>query len=217
MAEQKSQSPVGLPLFYHGVYHLKLLSLLLLLTLTMTNLFAFKDAFFMGFTQGNTTGTSENKIISKPTQEYDTDGSFTGIKLGADMNLDRAHQIKGRWEFAFENRNYTYDLDGVETETPGRQFSVSFLWGRNIDILLNDELVPFVKMGYGVSTTDELGDAYHSVFGLGFFYTTKYLEIGAGIDREGKKFGGVRIDEETVSDPSEVNIATYMMLNFRLY
>ena len=89
--------------------------------------------------------------------------------------------------------------------------------GRNIDFMLNNELVPFVKMGYGVSTTDELGDAYHSVFGLGIFYTTEYFEIGAGIDREGKKFGGVRIDEETVTEPSEKNIATYFMFNLRLY
>lgn len=183
----------------------------------MTDLFAFKDAFFIGMAQGVTTGTSENKVIAKPTQEYDTTGTFSGIRLGSDMNLDRGHQIKGRWEFAYENRDYTYDLDGVETETPGRHFTVSFLWGHNIDFMLNNELVPFVKLGYGVSTTDELGDAYHSTVGAGITFVTEYLEIGVGIDREGKKFGGVRLDEETFSDPAEVNTATYMMLNIRLY
>lgn len=171
----------------------------------------------MGLAQGTTTGTSENKEIVKPEQKYDTTGEFSSIRMGSDMNLDRAHQIKGRWEFAFEKREYTYDQNGVETKTPGRQFSISFLWGRNIDVMLNDELVPFVKLGYGVATTDELGDTYHSVYGAGFFFVTKYLEIGAGIDREGKKFGGVRLDEETITDPAEENIVTYMMLNIRLY
>ncbi len=171
----------------------------------------------MGLSQGVTTGSSENKKITPQEQEYDTTGTFSGIKLGNDMNLDRSHQIKGRWEFAFENRSYTYDLNGVETETPGRQFSVSFLWGYNIDVMLNNELVPFVKLGYGVSTTDELGDAYHSVYGAGFYFVTQYLEVGAGIDREGMKFGGVRIDEETITGPSEENIVTYFSVNIRLY
>jgi hypothetical protein len=217
MAKQKSVNPIGPTLFYHGVYSLRLFSILLFLTILFTDLFAFKDAFIIGMTQGVTTGTSENNKISPLTEDYDTTGTFSAIKLGNDMNLDRAHQIKGRWEFTYEDRSYTYDLDGIETETTGRQLSIAFLWGYNIDVMLNYELVPFVKLGYGTSTTGEVGDAHHSIYGAGVYFVTKYLEIGAGIDREGKKFGGLRIDEETITDPHEESIATYMMLNIRLY
>lgn len=171
----------------------------------------------MGLSQGQTTGSSNNKQISKPRVDYDTTGEFSGIKLGSDMNLNRSHQIKGRWEFAFENRSYIYERNGVEITTPGRQFDIAFLWGANIDFMLNDELVPFVKIGYGVSTTDELGDAYHGIYGAGIYFITKHFEIGAGIDKEGKKFGGVRIDEETVTNPQEENVVSYINLNIRLY
>jgi hypothetical protein len=196
---------------------LKLFFLLIFLSLFSTNLLAFKDAFYMGVSQGQTIGESTTKELSASEMTYDLAGEITAIKMGSDFNIDRAHRFKGRWEFSLEERAYTYEKDGLKEELGGHQYSASFLWGYNVDFMLNDELVPFVKIGYGVSNTDTIGEAYHGIYGVGVYFITKHFEIGAGIDREGKKPGGVRLDEETLTDPVEESFTSYVTLNIRLY
>jgi len=197
---------------------LRLFLLLTLLTVSTSQLFAYKDAFYFGLSKGYSEGVSENHKITDARKEYAVSSEFSALRFGPDFNFDRRHQLKGRWEFSIDERAYTYTAkDRTEYEEKGNRFGVAFLWGANIDFLLNDEFVPFFKLGYGLSNTTKIDNAYDGVYGVGFYFVTRYFEIGAGVDMEHRDFGGPRFDYEIFKNSAESFSTSYINLNFRFY
>ena len=197
---------------------MRLFLIFLFLTALSSPLFAFKDAFYFGFSKGYNDGISKNKKLDDTKKEYDIKSEITGIRLGTDFNFDREHQLKGRWEFSFDERAYIYTAnDDVENEEKGNRLGVAFLSGMNIDFLLNDEFVPFFKIGYGISNTSSISNAYDGVYGIGFYFVTKHFEIGAGIDVVHRDFGGFRFDHEIYKEAAESFNTSYINMNIRLY
>jgi hypothetical protein len=66
----------------------------------------------------------------------------------------------------------------------------SFLWGRNLDFLLNDEFIVFAKVGLGYGRSDLLDDHYDGVYGIGVQFVTKNFIISMGVDKENRNYGG---------------------------
>ncbi|MDQ1339179.1 MAG: hypothetical protein QG567_330 [Campylobacterota bacterium] len=198
---------------------MKLFLLLTLLTVMHSQLFAFKDGFYFGLSKGYMQGESKNKKLDETTKAtYDVAADITSLRFGPDFNFDRAHQLKGRWEFTIDQRSYIYtDKNDIEYEKLGNRFGVAFLWGTNIDFLLNEEFVPFFKLGYGIANTSKIDETYDAVYGVGFYFVTKYFEVGAGYDVENRDFGGVRVNHEIFWDAYETFGTSYINLNFRLY
>lgn len=194
---------------------MRLFSLILFLSFFSTQLFAFKDAFYIGATRGYSEGTVRTKELTKTREDYQANADISGLKFGSDLNLNRSHQLKGRWEYALEKRLYTYEKNDVQYDAEGYHLGIAFLWGYNLDFMLNDEFVPFFKLGYGLSNSTEVEDSYEAVYGIGFHFITKYFELGGGVDRENVEYGGVRFYPDLFKESATTGVNAYINLNIR--
>lgn len=197
---------------------MKLLLTLLLTSLLTTQLFAFKDTFFIGAYMG--TGTGENRSdLSGGLSTLDQTSEITGFHMGGEFRFERYRNFKGRWELSYDNRVMTVeDASGTEYESKGYRAGAAYSWGYALDTMLNDEIVPFFKLGYGISKMDGgLEKGYDTLLGLGVYYITQYVEVGLGIDQEGRNYEGWRFNPEWFGHTRETNLLPYVTVNIRLY
>ncbi len=196
---------------------MSLLKFLFLLLFSLQSLYAFKDTFYLGLSQGSVKSSGVNSRLegSTGTNYKDITGSSSGLKFGPDFNLDRAHQLHLRWEMFLDRRNYNYHSGSAYESLDAWHAGVAAVIGHNIDILLNDDIVPFIKIGYAINDGEKLGQGSEAILGLGLLYMTKHFEIGVGVDYEGKAWEGLTINTNYYYDSRETAYNSYLMINYR--
>jgi hypothetical protein len=190
---------------------------ILLLLVAAFCLFAHKDAVIFGIAKSYGSGDSiQNSAFENKKTRYDISTSSTVYKIGTHFNIDRAHQYKGKWVFVYEKKDIDFKKDGKTISKGGYKTGVEYSWGKTLGILLNDEIIPFVKFGFAFGTFGTLGDFNEANYGLGIEFDTKYFEIEIGAERKNREWGGWRTAFELFKeDYNDAEEYYYLDLNFR--
>ena len=185
--------------------------------LLIVNLFAHRDAVIFGVGTFKGSGTSkENSRLSNTRDDYDIKTNSVVYKIGTHFNIDRRHLYKGKWVFVYEKKNIEFEKNSKKEEYGGYKTAMEYSWGRKLDVLLNDELIPFVKFGFGWGRQGHLDEFNEASYGVGVEFVAKYFELELGYNRKNREWGAWRsafeLFRENYNDKDE---GYFFNLNFR--
>jgi hypothetical protein len=169
---------------------------------------AYKDAFYLGYYGGIIDGSLEK---GEAKHEFESDGALKGGRIGWNNNTRSHFLAKIRWEIFYEERFFKREnLEKIIAASPNltaaekdaissrRRHSwhsgANVALGWNTDLFLTAELVPFVKMGFGLGKFDEeLGHGSNMHLGVGAALALRYAEITVEARREFWQLKGFRL------------------------
>jgi hypothetical protein len=181
-----------------------------LILLLSSPLLAFKDSLYLGLSSG-VGGVSEVSESKKTLSAMSA--SSIGLKVGNDFNIDRAHLYHIRWEGFLDHRMHTVK-DQYE-KSDGWHVGASVLFGRKLDLFLNDAVMPFIKVGYGFSQASSLGEGSEVHYGTGIIIMNNHFEVSLGIDQERRAWDGWMIRTAYFEKSAEHNYHSYIMTSWR--
>jgi hypothetical protein len=153
----------------------------LLILFFCANAFAYKDSFYIGAYGALIDGTLDKKVKA----DLESEAYLRGVRLGWNNNMRSPFLAKIRWEFFGERRDFTYKVGGEEKTKDGWHAGASVSLGYNVDWLLTQEIVPYIKFGAGVGNFDkDFEDGSNLHLGVGLAFSFRYFELTAEARRE---------------------------------
>jgi opacity protein-like surface antigen len=144
--------------------------------------FAYKDSFYMG-----AYGEIYDGELSET--EVENDGAAYGGRIGWNYNFKSPYYAKYRVEFTLDERTFSFN----EGSDNGLLLGISYAVGYNLDLLLTQEIVPYISIGMAVGRFDHFENASEMSVGVGLSIAFRLFEVTAEARREFWQMRGVRI------------------------
>lgn len=151
---------------------------------------AYKDSFYIGGY-----GEIYEGDLSETEVENDDTASYGG-RIGWNYNFKSPYYAKYRVEFTLDDRAFSFNGQSDN----GLQFGVSYAVGYNLDLLLTQEIVPYISIGMAVGRFDHFESVSEMSVGAGLSFAFRLFEITAEVRREFWQMRGVRIPIDAAFD-----------------